>query len=101
MLFRSDRAWNSSWRRERRISPKFGVVVVGAGIPCPVIGASGEEGGFRRIALLTIIMEAGVPIGVLEALMEVGKTLTGGGVLMAAGKARTDIAVIPTRAHNP
>ena len=77
------------------------MAVVGGGTRCPVIGATGEEGGFRRIALLTVITEAGDPTGVWEALMEVGKTLTGGGVLMAAGKVHTESGVIPTRAHDP
>ena len=77
------------------------MAVVGGGTRCPVIGATGEGGGFRRIALLTVITEAGAPIGVWEALMEVGKTFTGGGVLIAAGQPHTESDVIPTRAHNP
>jgi hypothetical protein len=69
------------------------MAVVGAGTRCPVIGANGEEDGFRRIARRTGTTGAGAP-------MEVGKALTVNGVLTAAGEARTGAGAGPTTTNN-
>jgi hypothetical protein len=68
----------------------YGVAAVEAGVQSPVIGASGEVDGFRRIARQTNMAGAGevptagrqVPMGVGEA-MEVGKDPTAVGLIMA------------------
>jgi hypothetical protein len=70
------------------------VAVVGAGIRCPDIGASGEGDGFRRIVRRTATTGAGT-------LMWVGKAPMEDGVMTAVGEVRTGVGVGPTAAHNP
>jgi len=73
-------------------SSRRGMAVVGAGIRCPDIGASGEGDGFRRIVRRTATTGAGT-------LMRVGKAPLKDGVITAAGEARKGVGVGPT-AHN-
>ena len=94
MPFRSDRTSNTSGRWEPPALSKYGMAAVGAGIRYPVIGASGEEDGFHRIALPTVITAPGFPL-------VVGKRPTGDGVLTVVGKAHTKAGVIPAVVHNP
>lgn len=73
---------------QRRASSKSGVAAVGAGTRYPVIGAGGEEDGFRTIARRRIvIMAGGFP-------MMAGKTPT-------VGEAVTAPATIGGRSHIP
>ena len=74
--------------------------MVGAGIWCPVIGASGAGYGSRRIALPIVITGPGLPTVVGEVPTAVGNPLTGDGALTEIGKAHTKIEVIPATTCN-
>jgi len=76
------------------------MAVAGAGIWCPVIGASGAGYGFRRIALPIVLTAPGLPTVVGEVPTVVGNPLTGDGALTAVGKAHTKIEVIPATTRN-
>jgi hypothetical protein len=73
---------------QRRASSKSGVAAVGDGIRCPVIGAGGEEDGFRPIARRGIlIMAGGFPLMAGETPM--------------VGEAVTVLTTIGERSHIP
>jgi hypothetical protein len=73
---------------QRRASSKSGVAAVGDGIRCPVIGAGGEEAGFRPIARRGIlIMAGGFPLMAGETPM--------------VGEAVTVLTTIGERSHIP
>ena len=78
MLFRSEGRPDRPGRVRHPVSCECGESAVGAGIPSPVIGTSGEAVGFRRIAPRTTTATGAATTVVGADLTEPGPAMAGG-----------------------